>query len=69
MAVVGVLLAAPPALGATPNEHNCAGVFASRFADGQMISELARAFDGLSEFVLPDANCGKARPERRAAPR
>ncbi len=53
-----LLLAAPPALAATPDEHNCAGVFASNFADGQTISGLARAFQGVSELVLPDANCG-----------
>jgi hypothetical protein len=57
--VVAVVLAAPPAFAAAPpNEHDCAGVFASNFADGQTISGLARQFSGVSELVLPDANCG-----------
>lgn len=58
VAIAGSLLSATPAIGATPNEHNCAGVFASSFANGQTISGLAREFRGVSEFVLPDANCG-----------
>lgn len=56
--VTASLLSAIPAFGAAPNEHNCAGVFASNFASGQTISGLAQQFQGVSEFVLPDANCG-----------
>ena len=54
---VAVALAAPPAQAAR-EEHDCAGVFASNFADGATISGLARQFTGVSELVLPDANCG-----------
>ncbi len=56
--VTASLLSAIPAFGAAPNEHNCAGVFASNSASGQTISGLAQQFQGVSEFVLPDANCG-----------
>ena len=56
--ITASLVSATPALGAMPNEHNCAGVFASNFANGQAISGLAQQFQGVSEFVLPDANCG-----------
>ena len=59
---VAVVLAAPPALAATPEQHNCAGVFASTSADGQVISGLAVQFRGVSELVLPDANCGENAP-------
>jgi len=60
--VAALLVSATPALGATPSEHNCAGVFASNFASGPVISGLAQGFKGVSEFVLPDANCGANSP-------
>jgi hypothetical protein len=58
VAIAASLVSAAPAIGATPSEHNCAGVFASSYANGPTISGLAREFRGVSEFVLPDANCG-----------
>jgi hypothetical protein len=61
-AAVAVVLAAPPPLAATPEQHNCAGVFASTSADGHTISGLAIQFRGVSELVLPDANCGDNAP-------
>jgi hypothetical protein len=62
-AVVAVLLAAPPALAAAPPQaHNCAGVFASNFADGAVISGFAQQLHGVDELVLVDANCGTNRP-------
>ena len=61
-AVVAVLLAAPPAFAATPEEHDCAGVFASNFADGAVISGFAQTLHGVDELVVADANCGTNRP-------
>jgi hypothetical protein len=62
-------LSAAPAIGATPSEHNCAGVFASRFASGPTISGLALEFRGVPEFVLPDANRGDQQREASHYPR
>jgi hypothetical protein len=62
-AAAAVALAAPPALAAAPpQEHNCAGVFASNFAEGATISGFARQLQGVSELVLVDANCGDNMP-------
>jgi hypothetical protein len=62
-AAVAALLAAAPAQAApSPQGNNCAGVFASNFADGAVISGFARQLQGVSELVLVDANCGSNVP-------